>query len=111
MANLHLDVDMHRCRQFPSLINCTTIDWFSPWPAEALLGVGMKFLEQLSLEQQPMSAAPAGTAASSPTKAVDGAAAEVVGRSVIQRVAELCVEVHKSVEAAAERFYQELKRR
>ena len=25
-----------RCRQFPSLINCCTIDWYMEWPAEAL---------------------------------------------------------------------------
>lgn len=28
-----------RCRQFPSLINCCTLDWFSKWPEEALLFV------------------------------------------------------------------------
>jgi hypothetical protein len=26
-----------RCRQFPSLINCCTIDWFNPWPPAALV--------------------------------------------------------------------------
>lgn len=25
-----------RLRTFPSLVNCTTIDWFLPWPEEAL---------------------------------------------------------------------------
>lgn len=29
-----------RLRMFPSLINGSTIDWFSEWPEEALLGVG-----------------------------------------------------------------------
>ena len=29
-----------RIRKFPSLVNCCTIDWFSEWPEEALLGVG-----------------------------------------------------------------------
>jgi dynein heavy chain len=29
-----------RIRQFPSLVTCSTIDWFSEWPEEALLGVG-----------------------------------------------------------------------
>jgi len=28
-----------RCRQFPSLVNCCTLDWFSKWPPEALLFV------------------------------------------------------------------------
>lgn len=26
-----------RLRTFPSLVNCTTIDWFLPWPEEALV--------------------------------------------------------------------------
>lgn len=31
---------MTRLRMFPSLINCCTIDWFTEWPEEALVGVG-----------------------------------------------------------------------
>lgn len=34
------DIFRARIRQFPSLVTCTTIDWFSEWPEEALLGVG-----------------------------------------------------------------------
>ena len=28
-----------RCRKFPSLVNCCTLDWFDNWPQEALLSV------------------------------------------------------------------------
>lgn len=28
-----------RCRKFPSLVNCCTLDWFDNWPEEALLNV------------------------------------------------------------------------
>lgn len=28
-----------RCRQFPSIINCCTIDWYEKWPDEALYSV------------------------------------------------------------------------
>jgi len=38
-----------RCRNFPSLISCTTIDWFMPWPESALVSVANKFLKNLSL--------------------------------------------------------------
>merc|ERR1719271_1717652 len=31
-----------RCRQFPSLINCSTIDWYDPWPKEALASVASR---------------------------------------------------------------------
>jgi dynein heavy chain, axonemal len=45
--NLHIvlamspvgDAFRRRCRQFPSLINCCTIDWYPSWPEEALLSV------------------------------------------------------------------------
>jgi len=38
-----------RARKFPALVNCTVIDWFHPWPADALFSVGQKFLNQLQL--------------------------------------------------------------
>lgn len=38
-----------RCRMFPSLVNCCTIDWFVEWPREALLGVSKSFFESIDL--------------------------------------------------------------
>lgn len=34
----------NRCKQFPSIINCCTIDWFNPWPDSALSSVAEKKL-------------------------------------------------------------------
>lgn len=34
-----------RARQFPGLINGCTIDWFLPWPEEALTSVSSKFID------------------------------------------------------------------
>jgi dynein heavy chain, axonemal len=31
-----------RCRMFPSLVNCCTIDWFNAWPEEALYSVAQR---------------------------------------------------------------------
>lgn len=50
--NLHMslcfspvgDAMRGRARKFPALVNCTVIDWFQPWPMDALYNVGMKFL-------------------------------------------------------------------
>ncbi|XP_031701028.1 dynein heavy chain 12, axonemal isoform X2 [Anarrhichthys ocellatus] len=39
----------NRLRQFPSLINCCTIDWFQPWPEEALERVANSFLGSLEM--------------------------------------------------------------
>nr|DBA18657.1 TPA: hypothetical protein GDO54_016881 [Pyxicephalus adspersus] len=55
--NLHIvvafspigDAFRNRLRQFPSLINCCTIDWFQPWPEDALERVAVKFLETLEM--------------------------------------------------------------
>ena len=37
-----------RCRMFPGLVNCTTIDWFTEWPDDALFEVAEKILEPVS---------------------------------------------------------------
>ena len=34
---------------YPALVNCTTIDWFSEWPNDALLEVAEKYLEGVDL--------------------------------------------------------------
>lgn len=52
-ANLHIVICMspigdafrNRLRQYPALINCTTIDWFREWPKEALLEVAYKYIK------------------------------------------------------------------
>jgi dynein heavy chain len=33
-----------RCRKFPALVNCCTINWFFPWPEEALINVASAIL-------------------------------------------------------------------
>jgi dynein heavy chain len=32
---------------FPSLVNCCVIDWFLPWPQEALEDVATRFLSKI----------------------------------------------------------------
>ena len=57
-SNLHVVLAMspigeslrYRCRMYPGLVNCTTIDWFHSWPAEALQEVAMKFLASVPFE-------------------------------------------------------------
>lgn len=73
-----------RCRQFPSLINCCTIDWYSEWPGEALLSVSKKFLSSLSVKEESI---------------------------VKENLAHVCSKIHESVGIMAEKFYNELRRR
>ena len=35
-----------RCRQFPSIINCATIDWYNAWPEDALYSVAYSKYEE-----------------------------------------------------------------
>ncbi|KAI8620571.1 dynein heavy chain and region D6 of dynein motor-domain-containing protein [Chytriomyces sp. MP71] len=89
--NLHIvfatspvgDTFRNRCRMFPSLVNCCTIDWFDEWPREALLSVSKRFLEFVDLGSDEIKA----------------------------NIALLCVEVHSSVGVMAKRFYAELRRK
>lgn len=41
-----------RLRMFPSLVNCCAIDWFLPWPKEALQSVAEHFIKDV--EDLPM---------------------------------------------------------
>jgi dynein heavy chain len=72
-----------RCRMFPSLVNCCTIDWFTEWPREALLSVAESFFESVDLGTDDMKT----------------------------KIASMCVEIHTSVSTMAEKFYSELRRR
>ncbi|ELK37023.1 Dynein heavy chain 7, axonemal [Myotis davidii] len=75
------DAFRNRLRQFPSLINCCTIDWFQPWPEDALELVAVKFLETLELT-------------------------EVERREIVP----ICKHFHTSIMDLSERFLQELGR-
>jgi dynein heavy chain, axonemal len=72
-----------RCRMFPSLVNCCTLDWFSRWPEEALLYVSSEFLKELELPSE----------------------------DVRQALSEMCMRIHTSVEDTSDRFFGELRRR
>jgi dynein heavy chain len=72
-----------RCRQFPSLINCTTIDWFHGWPEAALVSVAERFLGDLELPSE----------------------------DIRKAVVRMCGSVHRSIEDTSVKFYNELRRR
>jgi dynein heavy chain len=42
----------NRVRNFPSLVNCTTIDWFSEWPKDALQSVAVRFLGDIEMSEE-----------------------------------------------------------
>eukprot|EP00752_Nemacystus_decipiens_P009956 g8879.t1 len=58
--NLHVVLAMspigesfrNRTRMYPGLVNCTTIDWFQPWPADALVEVATKFIQDIPMDDE-----------------------------------------------------------
>ena len=75
-----------RCRVYPSLINCCTIDWYDEWPGDALESVGKAFLQS--------------------TKLADS---EEETAHLIEMLTKFLVDVHRSCQEAASRFLKELK--
>lgn len=71
-----------RCRKFPSIVNCATLDWFSKWPEEALLSVSSQFIKDLNISEDLKKA-----------------------------LSTMCMEIHTSVEQAADVFFLELRRK
>lgn len=55
--NLHVVLAMspigesfrNRTRMYPGLVNCTTIVWFQQWPADALVEVATKFIQDIQV--------------------------------------------------------------
>jgi hypothetical protein len=98
-ANLHVvlclspvgEAFRERCRMFPGLVNCTAIDWFCEWPADALYEVAARRL-----------------ADDAALPAIAGAAAAEAVRAAACRV---LVAAHQSVEEAARRMWGALRRR
>ncbi|GBG27447.1 Dynein heavy chain 17, axonemal [Hondaea fermentalgiana] len=41
-----------RARRFPGLVNNTVIDWFHPWPEEALVSVALNFIRDVDFPNQ-----------------------------------------------------------
>jgi len=97
--NLHIVLGMSpvgdafrtRCRNFPSLTNCCTIDWFDKWPDDALLQVAQ---DQFTCGDD------------APDFSVFEADIDLT-----KALTEMCVEIHSSVSDFAERFFEELRRR
>nr|XP_019941835.1 PREDICTED: dynein heavy chain 1, axonemal [Paralichthys olivaceus] len=91
-SNIHIvlcmspigEVFRSRLRQFPSLVTCCTIDWFSAWPEEALQAVATSFLNDLpELEASP---------------------------TAMKGLTMMCVKIHQMVARKCEQYLAELSR-
>jgi dynein heavy chain len=40
-----------RSRKFPGIINSTVVDWFHPWPKDALIDVAGRFLKDIEFPE------------------------------------------------------------
>ncbi|KAI4494191.1 hypothetical protein M0802_009060 [Mischocyttarus mexicanus] len=77
------DAFRRRCRMFPSLVNCCTIDWFTKWPRDALLSVAESFIIKIVPDNEKM----------------------------LSALCSICVLMHETVEDATIRYYLEMRRR
>jgi dynein heavy chain, axonemal len=109
-GNLHLILCMSpvgdsfrtRCRNFPSLINCCTIDWYLSWPSEALLDVALRTVSGELLDPQAQ-----GDAAG----IQDRPRSPEEGMDTQSSIAEVFVAVHTMVGALTHEYFAETKRR
>ncbi|CAM9781524.1 unnamed protein product [Ectocarpus sp. 12 AP-2014] len=81
-----------RIRNFPSLVNCSTIDWYNAWPKTALHSVAHRILTELAL-------VPSGPHECG------------VGPKLAAALIRTSVEVHGGVQPAAASFFSQLGRR
>jgi len=72
-----------RCRKFPSLVNCCTLDWFDNWPEDALHSVSRKFIQNL----------------------------ENADPETKRKLSMMFTNIHKSVEVMSIQFYEEMRRK
>ena len=75
---------------YPAFVNCTTIDWFSEWPRDALLEVAEKYLEEVRLRAEGDS--------------------EETAKELRSNVASMFVTCHRSVVDMSDRMFFEMKR-
>lgn len=87
---------------YPAFVSCTTIDWFSEWPNEALLEVAERYLEEVSLGQPKPSIA----------KSEDGRqeGGKDGKQSIRQDIATVFVVCHRSVVDMSARMLFEMRR-
>jgi len=89
--NLHICLCMspvgeafrQRCKMFPSLVNCCTIDWFNEWPKDALLAVAKSTLDDLDVGKEENR----------------------------EPLVQMCVDIHAGAFEESEIFWSQLRRR
>ena len=89
--NLHMVLAMSpigadfrtRCRMFPSLVNCCTIDWFNAWPEDALYSVAFRTFDDQK---------------------------DIGINDHVASLSNMCNKMHRTVEVETANYYNELKR-
>jgi len=77
-----------RIRMFPSIVNCCAIDWFQPWPSDALLEVAKDKFRGIEL----------------------GVRNQKEDEELLNKVIEVCPYIHHSVSKMCSKFLSQTKR-
>ncbi|XP_063712783.1 dynein axonemal heavy chain 2-like isoform X4 [Symsagittifera roscoffensis] len=110
-ANLHVVLAMspvgepfrNRIRMYPALVNCTTIDWFSEWPRDALLEVAEKYLEGVDLGEVDERWMSRKENSLNLTKLMES-------QQMKSNVAQVFTTMHSSVSDMSKKMFEEMKR-
>lgn len=103
-----------RLCKFPSLVNCTTIDWFTQWPEDALQSVASKFLSSIKgmLFTTQLASLSIETEATAPcfNSLIFFHCDAGVEKSVLDQLPNICVVFHGSLHGLSARFLAEQRR-
>lgn len=97
-----LDAFRSRVLQFPSLINCTTPDYFETWPASALQNIADRFLSQTTPTATVLS--PPSSLQSGDGESLDKKGTAIMFAAVRPSLSSLFVEIHQSVTVEVPKF-------
>ncbi|XP_055840841.1 dynein axonemal heavy chain 3 isoform X1 [Episyrphus balteatus] len=102
-----------RLRMYPSLINCCTIDWYMPWPVDALVRVAEHFISSMNLNKAEEEDASVDELHHSPrgSQASIGPEKELVLSVQEQNLVQMVMYFNVSVVDASEKCFRELGRR
>jgi P-loop containing dynein motor region D4 len=90
-----------RLQRFPALLACAAVDYVQPWSPTALQSVAERAMQKLDL------VAVAADGAVDSSNNSNGAVLSTTGPRLATTIAKLCVEVHSSVESAAQQLEAE----
>uniref|UniRef100_H2YVQ0 AAA+ ATPase domain-containing protein n=1 Tax=Ciona savignyi TaxID=51511 RepID=H2YVQ0_CIOSA len=97
-----------RCRTHPALVNCCTIDWYDRWPEEALMSVACAYFTRENIDVQTQITSSSVDATNDESAQIESSREESISG---EKIASVCVQIHFSAAQAAQKLWEEMRRR